>query len=157
MKKLDTPLALEAIKSVQFNKITDKTVQTALLDDALALARDDRETQQRIKDAQELLLGKFAEEGREVDDLRTRLLNATDPKEREALYNKFSAHVDYFAAQRGFLKKKDEILDEEVDGLTRVDREKFQEAVADIEITLGQISAMQPLFDLPYTNVKPKK
>lgn len=157
MKKSDIRPALEALKDIPFNKVTDEDIARKLVDDALVLAKADRAVTDEVKDARDLLLGKYGEQAGEVERIQTRLLASSDAKDRDDLAKKLDGYKDYFAAQRAFLKKQDEILSGEVDGLTRIDRDKFLAAIKDIDFTFGQLIAMQPLFDLPYIDVKPNK
>lgn len=147
MQKSDIRPALEALKDIPFNKVTDEEIARKLVDDALVLAKADRAVTDEVKDARDLLLGKYGEKAAEVERIQTRLLASSDAKDRDDLAKKLDGYKDYFAAQRAFLKKQDEILAGEAGvKVEQFDRAKFISATKDIEISLGKVAALLPLF-----------
>lgn len=151
MKKSDIKAALEALRPIKVNKITDAGIKAVVIEDALLLAAAGRELDQQIQAAQEVFLGAYKEEAEEIERLRADLVSA-DPEEQKPIAREINSHKDYFAAQREYAKKQDEILDGELSGLKKIDRERFVKSLEKQEnLTLSQLEALYPLFVLPET------
>lgn len=147
---------MEALKSIKTHKITDAGLRATLIDNYFTMATVDRAVSQKIKDAQEYFMGKFKDEGEEIERLRTEMMASEDAAEQKRIAREINGHSAYFAAQREFSRKQEEILEEKVDGLTRVDRTTFIKATEKEEITFEQLGALLPLFELEFITIKPK-
>lgn len=149
MKNSEIRPAMEALKSIKTHKITDAGLRATLIDDYFVLAAADRAVTQKIKDAQELDLGAYKEEEEEIERLRTEMMAAEDAAEQKRIAREINGHSAYFTAQRSVARKQQELLDEQVEGLSRVNRDDFIKATEKEGITFEQLGALLPLFELP--------
>ena len=152
MKKSDIKAVLEALRPIKVNKITDAGLKAVVIEDALQLAAAGRELDQQIKDAQEVILGAYKEESEEIESLRAELITESDPAAQKEIAREINGHKEFFAAQRDFTKKQEEILDADLAGLKRIDDKRLVKSLEKQEdLTLSQLEALYPLFILPET------
>ena len=141
MKYADVRPAMEALKSIKTHKITDAGLRATLINNYFILAAADSDVVQRIKDAQELIMGKFKDMEEEVERQRNEMMASEDTAEQKRIAREINGHTEYFAAQRSFARKQEELLNEDVTGLTRIERDNFVKATEKEDITFGQLAA----------------
>lgn len=146
MKKAEINPALAALRKVRLDKVEDKDLRTRMVDNTIALARAARVLDDEIKDAFSVLASYKDDEGK-VEELRSQLLASTDPVEQKNLARELNGHTAYFAAQRAFTERQDEILRQEVEGVKPINLDTFRAATEKADITLDQFAALVPLFD----------
>ncbi len=146
MKKSDINSVLPALRKVRLDKVDDKDLRKLLVDDTIALARAERILADEIEDARSVM-GAYKEEAQEVERLRSQLLTSADAEEQKQIAREINGHTAYFAAQRAFTERQEEILRQEVEGVQPIDLDTFRAATEKADITLDQFAALVPLFD----------
>lgn len=156
MKKSDINSVLAALRKVRLDKVEDKDLRKLLVDDTIALARASRDLENDIHDAGSVM-DAYKEEAQEVERLRSLLLTSADAEEQKQLAREINGHTAYFAAQRAFTERQDEILRQEVEGVKPLDLDAFRAATEKADITLDQFAALVPLFGEPKAEKTKKK
>lgn len=156
MKKSDINSVLPALRKVRLDKVDDKDLRKLLVDDTIVLARAARDLENDIHDAGSVM-DAYKEEAQRVEELRSQLLTSADSEEQNQIAREINGHTAYFAAQREFTERQDEILRQEVEGVKPIDLDTFRAATEKADITLDQFAALVPLFDDGKSKAKKKK
>lgn len=150
MQKKDIAAALAALKEIKMPKIEDKTLRGDLIDDHFTLLDAGKKAEAEVEKNRTVFLEAYKDEEQEVQEIQNKINESTSREEQIELSKELrTKHKGYLDAVKEFNENVNKIYDEEVPGLKRIDREKFMEAVKDMDnMKLSWVEALYPLFVL---------
>ena len=148
MKKSDIKPALDALKEIKINKFEDKEIRNILIDDHFALLDAGKKLDAKIEDMRKVFIESYKDEERAVQDLQTKINEATVREEQIELSKQLrTEHKDYLDAVKDFNEQVTKLYSEGVE-VKKIDREKLMDELKKQDLKLSWVEALYPLFNL---------
>lgn len=150
MQKKEIRAALEALKEIKMPKIENKALRGDLIDNHFTLLDAGKKADAEVEKNRTVFLEAYKDEEQEVQEIQNKINESTSREEQIELSKELrTKHKGYLDAVKGFNENVNKIYDEEVKDLKKIDREKFMEAVKEMDnMKLSWVEALYPLFVL---------
>ena len=148
MKKSEIKPALDALKEIKINKFEDKEIRNLLIDDHFALLDAGKKLDAKIEDMRKVFIESYKDEEQAVQDLQTKINEATVREEQIELSKQLRAeHKDYLDAVKDFNEQVTKLYSEGVE-VKKIDREKLMDELKKQDLKLSWVEALYPLFNI---------
>ena len=149
MKKFEIKSALDALKKIKMPKIEDKDLRNVLIENHYVLYDAGMKYDAAIEREKDVLLGAYKEEQQVIEDLQRKLqMSESGSDEQRDIIRELNSHEDYYKAVAKLNEKIIALGKENIDGLKKVDREKFMQELEKQEYDFNIVEGLYPLFVL---------
>lgn len=147
-RKSEIKPALDALKEIKVHKFEDKDIRNLLIDDHFILLDAGKKLDAKVEDMRKVFIESYKDEEQAVQDLQTKVNEATGREEQIALAKQLrTEHKDYLDAVKEFNENVNKLYAEEVE-VKPIDRDKLMDELKKQDIQLSWVEALYPLFNL---------
>lgn len=148
MKRKEISAALTVMKEIKWDKIEDKNLRDDLMSNHFTMFDEQKKLESEIERLKEVILSPYDEEQKKVDSLNQKIQAAETVSEQREFVREILSYEGYNNAVREFNKKVDDLYNQDISGLKKIDRTVFYEEVKKQNFNVSWFEGLYPLFIL---------